>query len=132
MESAEAERDIQVAQYEKTVQTAFREVSDALAQGSSLTTQAEAQASLVRATAKAYELSTQRYERGVDGYLTKLDAQRSHASARQNLVSVLLSRQSNRLTLLKALGGGWNGAPMPGAGHAQVKETGASASAGTN
>ncbi|HEU6435965.1 MAG TPA: efflux transporter outer membrane subunit [Nitratidesulfovibrio sp.] len=132
VESAEAERDIQVAQYEKTVQTAFKEVSDALAQGTSLGTQAEAQASLVRATGKAYELATQRYERGVDGYLAKLDAQRSHASARQNLVSVLLSRQSNRLTLFKALGGGWNGAPMPGAGHAQAKDTVAAASTGAN
>lgn len=132
VESAEADRDIQVAQYEKAVQTAFREVSDALAQGTSLATQAEAQASLVRATGKSYELSTQRYERGVDGYLTKLDAQRSYATARQTLVSVLLSRQSNRLTLFKALGGGWNGEPMPGAGHAEAQETGAAASAGAN
>ncbi len=130
VESAEAERDIQVAQYEKTVQTAFKEVSDALAQGTSLATQAEAQASLVRATGKAYELSTQRYERGVDGYLAKLDAQRSHASARQSLVSVLLSRQTNRLTLFKVLGGGWNGQPMPGTGQALAKDIGASA--GTN
>lgn len=132
VESAEAERDIQVAQYEKTVQTAFKEVSDALAQGTSLATQAEAQASLVRATGKAYALSTQRYERGVDDYLVKLDAQRSHASARQNLVSVLLSRQTNRLTLFKALGGGWNGQPMPGAEQALAKDNGASAFAGTN
>jgi len=86
----------------------------------------------VRATGKSYELSTQRYERGVDGYLTKLDAQRSYASARQTLVSVLLSRQSNRLTLFKALGGGWNGEPMPGVGHAEAKETGAAAAAGAN
>ncbi|MEG6506280.1 efflux transporter outer membrane subunit [Nitratidesulfovibrio sp. 1201_IL3209] len=132
VESAEAERDIQVAQYEKTVQTAFKEVSDALAQGTSLATQAEAQASLVRATGKAYDLSTQRYERGVDGYLSKLDAQRSHATARQTLISVLLSRQSNRLTLFKALGGGWNGEPMPGTGHAQANETGSPAPAAAN
>ncbi len=132
VESAEAERDIQVAQYEKTVQTAFREVSDALAQGTSLTTQAEAQASLVRATGKAYTLSTQRYEHGVDDYLSKLDAQRAHASARQNLVTVRLSQSGNRLTLFKALGGGWNGEPMSGTGQAAVKSVEASASAGTN
>lgn len=132
VESAEAERDIQVAQYEKTVQTAFKEVSDALAQGTSLATQAEAQASLVQATGTAYDLSTRRYERGVDGYLSKLDAQRSHAAARQDLVSVLLSRQSNRLTLFKALGGGWNGESMPGTGHAQANETGSPAPAAAN
>lgn len=132
VESAGAERDIQVARYEKTVQTAFKEVSDALAQGTSLTTQAEAQASLVRATGKAYALSTQRYERGVDDYLSKLDAQRSHATARQNLVSVLLSRQSNRLTLFKALGGGWDGQPMPGPGHAAAEGNGAPTAAAVN
>jgi multidrug efflux system outer membrane protein len=104
---AEADRDIMVAQYEKTVQTAFREVSDTLAQGASLTSQVEAQTSLSKATGKSYELSTLRYEAGVDGYLSKLDAQRSYASARQGLITARLSRQANILTLYKALGGGW-------------------------
>lgn len=116
--SAEADRDIYVAQYEKAVQTAFREVSDALAHGRSLGTQAEAQASLVKATGTGYRVSTRRYESGVAGYLDKLDAQRSHAVARQNLIAMRLAQQSNRLTLFKALGGGWQGEPMPAPEHA--------------
>ncbi len=104
---AEADRDILVAQYEKAVQTAFREVSDCLAQGASLTEQTEAQASLAKAAGTGFELSTLRYEAGVDGYLSKLDAQRTYAVARQSLISVRLARRSNTLTLYKTLGGGW-------------------------
>jgi multidrug efflux system outer membrane protein len=107
VKSSEAQRDIMVATYEKTVQTAFKEVSDALAQGASLAAQVEAQTSLTKATGKSYELSTLRYENGVDSYLTKLDSQRSYASARQGLISTRLSRLTNTLTLYKALGGGW-------------------------
>lgn len=106
---AEADRDIMVAQYEKAVQTAFREVSDCLAQGTSLAEQVAAQSSLAEATGTGYELSTLRYEAGVDGFLSKLDAQRSHATARQGLISARLSRTSNILTLYKTLGGGWGG-----------------------
>jgi multidrug efflux system outer membrane protein len=113
VKSAEADRDIYVAQYEKAVQTAFKEVSDALAQGSSLTAQVEAQTSLTKATGKSYELSTLRYENGVDSYLTKLDSQRAYATARQNLITARLSQQTSRLTLYKALGGGWNGEDEP-------------------
>jgi multidrug efflux system outer membrane protein len=106
---AETDRDILVAQYEKAVQTAFREVSDCLAQGASLAEQVAAQGSLAKATGTAHELSTLRYEAGVDGFLSKLDAQRSYAAARQNLISARLSRAGNTLTLYKALGGGWGG-----------------------
>jgi efflux transporter, outer membrane factor (OMF) lipoprotein, NodT family len=113
VKSAEADRDITVAQYEKSVQTAFKEVSDALSLGSSLTTQVEAQTSLAKATGKSYELSTLRYENGVDSYLSKLDSQRAYATARQNLITTRLSQQTSRLTLYKALGGGWNGEDEP-------------------
>ena len=108
VKASEAERNIMVAQYEKAIQTAFREVSDALAQGASLTAQVEAQTSLTKATGKSYELSTLRYENGVDSYLTKLDSQRSFASSRQNLINARLSKLANTLTLYKALGGGWS------------------------
>jgi len=110
---SKADREVYIAQYEKAVQTAFREVSDTLAQGASLTNQVEAQSSLTKATGKSYELSTLRYENGVDSYLTKLDSQRSYASARQNLITARLSQETNRLTLFKALGGGWNGQDEP-------------------
>ncbi len=109
---AEADRDILVAQYEKAVQTAFREVSDCLAQGHSLNTQVEAQRSLTSATGKSYELSGLRYDAGVDSFLSKLDAQRSYASARQNLITARLSQRTNVLTLYKTLGGGWSAQPQ--------------------
>lgn len=105
---SEAQRDIMVAQYEKTVQTAFKEVSDALALTASLEEQVKAQASLAAASGKSYELSTLRYENGVDSYLTKLDSQRSYADSRQGLIAARLSRLANTLTLYKALGGGWD------------------------
>lgn len=108
VKASEAERDIMVAQYEKTVQTAFREVSDCLAQSAALENQVQAQTSLVKASGKSYELSTLRYESGVDSYLSKLDAQRSYATSRQGLISTRLSRLANTLTLYKALGGGWS------------------------
>jgi len=115
---AETERDIMVAQYEKAVQTAFREVSNNLAQGETLSAQIEAQTSLTAATHKSYELATLRYDSGVDSFLSKLDAQRSDASARQNLINVRVGRQANLLTLYKVLGGGWREQEQ---GHVQVQ-----------
>lgn len=108
VKASEAERDIMLAQYEKAVQTAFREVSDCLAQSASLEGQVAAQTSLVKASGKSYELSTLRYESGVDSYLSKLDAQRSYATSRQGLIATRLSRLANTMTLYKALGGGWS------------------------
>jgi multidrug efflux system outer membrane protein len=111
VKASEADRDIYVAQYEKAVQTAFKEVSDALSSGTSLDAQVNAQESLAKATAKSYELSTLRYENGVDSFITKLDAQRTNASARQDLITVRLSKTANTLTLFKVLGGGWKEEP---------------------
>ena len=108
VEVAEADRSIMLAQYEKAVQTAFREVSDCLAQGTALEEEVKAQGSLAEATSASYELSTLRYEAGVDGYLSKLDAQRTNATARQDLITLRLARSANVLTLYKALGGGWS------------------------
>lgn len=111
-------RDISVAQYEKAIQTAFREVSDALAQRSTLGRQLEAQQSLVNATAESYRLSDARFRRGVDSYLSVLDSQRSLYTAQQNLITTRLSRLTNLVTFYKTLGGGWvetSETPMPGA-----------------
>ena len=104
---AKTERDIDVAQYEKAIQTAFREVSDALAQRSTLGRQLEAQQSLVDATSDSYRLSSERFKRGVDSYLSVLDSQRSLYTAQQNLISTRLSRFTNLVTFYKTLGGGW-------------------------
>ncbi|MBI1262159.1 MAG: AdeC/AdeK/OprM family multidrug efflux complex outer membrane factor [Rhizobiales bacterium] len=106
LDSAKAERDIYIAQYEKAVQSAFREVSDALAGRGTYNSQISAQEALVEATRKSYDLSRMRYERGIDSYLSVLDAQRSLYSAQQNLISVRTERLSNLVTLYKVLGGG--------------------------
>jgi len=103
---AEVDRDIAVAQYEKAIQTAFREVADALAQRGTIDDQLAAQQSLTDATSQSYLLSRARYEKGVDSYLTVLDSQRSLYGAQQNLIGVRLSRLSNLVTLYKVLGGG--------------------------
>jgi multidrug efflux system outer membrane protein len=104
---ATVSRDISVAQYEKAIQTAFREVSDALAQRSTLGRQLDAQQSLVNATAESYRLSDARFRRGVDSYLSVLDSQRSLYTAQQNLITTQLSRLTNLVTFYKTLGGGW-------------------------
>jgi len=104
---ARVSRAIAVAQYEKAIQTAFREVADALALTDTLEHEVEAQQALVGATGRAYELSQQRYKAGRDSYLTVLDSQRSYYSAQQSLIAAKLAQQNNRVTLYKALGGGW-------------------------
>ena len=108
LDSAKAGRDIALAQYEKSIQTAFREVADALAQRGSIGDQLDAQRSLVEASGEALKLSEARFSRGVDSYLEVLDAQRSWYSARQTLIATRLARLSNGVSLYKVLGGGWS------------------------
>jgi multidrug efflux system outer membrane protein len=103
---SEVDRDIAVAQYEKAIQSAFREVADALAQRGTIGEQLTAQRSLTDATSEGYRLSTARYEKGVDNYLTVLDSQRALYAAQQNLINVRLSQLANLVTLYKVLGGG--------------------------
>jgi outer membrane protein, multidrug efflux system len=98
---------VQVAQYEKAIQTAFREVADALAARGTLQEQMEAQRALVASAGASYRLSELRFQNGVDAYLTVLDSQRTLYSAQQGLVSVELTRLENLVSLYKALGGGW-------------------------
>ena len=102
----EVDRDIAVAQYEKAIQSAFREVADALAQRGTIDDQLKAQQSLADATAESYRLSQARYEKGVDSYLAVLDSQRALYGAQQNLIGVRLTRLLNLATLYKVLGGG--------------------------
>lgn len=102
---SEVERDVAVATYEKTIQTAFKETADALAVRATLQERLDAQQALVEATARSYKLSTARYRGGVDSYLDALDSQRSLYTAQQNLISLQLTESSNRVTLYKVLGG---------------------------
>ena len=104
---ARTDRDIALAQYEKSIQSGFREVADALALTLTLERQRQAQEALVAASQRAYDLSQQRYRAGSDSYLTVLDAQRSYYGAQQGLIATRLAQQNNRVTLYKALGGGW-------------------------
>lgn len=106
---AEVTRDQALAQYEKTIQTAFREVADALAERATLDDRLDAQRSLVTATRRALELSDARFRLGADNYLTVLDAQRSLYAAQQGEIALQLAEQVNRVTLYKALGGQWAG-----------------------
>lgn len=105
---SQVDRDIAQAQYEKAIQVAFREVADGLAQRGTLDEQLEAQTALVEASADNHVLSDARYRRGIDSYLNVLDAQRSLYAAQQGLITLRLTKNSNHVTLYKALGGGWN------------------------
>jgi multidrug efflux system outer membrane protein len=106
LQATKLARDTAVAQYEKAIQTAFREVADALVARSTLDEQLAAQQALVTASAAAYRLSDMRYRGGVDSYLSALVAQVSLYSAQQQLQTVRLLRLQNLVTLYKALGGG--------------------------
>ncbi|HOB01930.1 MAG TPA: efflux transporter outer membrane subunit [Casimicrobium huifangae] len=107
LESAKLGRDIAVAQYEKAIQTAFREVADSLAGRDTLLAQYKATQSQVDAAAATFKLSELRYNNGVASYLDLLDAQRSLFTAQQAAVQVRLAHLQNQVTLYKVLGGGW-------------------------
>lgn len=105
---SEVDRDIAQAQYEKAIQTAFREVADSLADRGTLDEQLAAQNALVEASADNKALSDARYQGGIDSYLNVLDAERSLYAAQQELITLRLAKNSNHVTLYKVLGGGWN------------------------
>jgi outer membrane protein, multidrug efflux system len=107
------DKDIAVAQYEKAIQSAFREVADALAARGTLGDQMAAQQSLVDATAQAYRLSNARYQKGIDIYLNVLDAQRSLYAAQQDLIAIRLAKLANQVQLYAVLGGGSDANPPP-------------------
>jgi len=107
LDAAKAQRDISVALYEKSIQTAFREVADALAGRATLSEQLLAQQAQADAEARRFKLSDLRYSNGVASYLDVLDAQRSLFVAQLATVQTQLSRLQNQVTLYKVLGGGW-------------------------
>jgi multidrug efflux system outer membrane protein len=107
LESAKAQRDIYVAQYEKSIQTAFREVADALAGQATYNEQLRAQLAQANAEADRFRLSDLQYRNGVASYLDLLDAQRSLFTAQQQAIQANLLRLQNQVTLYRVLGGGW-------------------------
>ncbi|KRW72670.1 AdeC/AdeK/OprM family multidrug efflux complex outer membrane factor [Stutzerimonas nitrititolerans] len=107
LDYAEVQKDINVAEYEQSIQTAFREVADGLAARGTFEEQLQAQADLTKTTQEYLELAQQRYQEGVDNYLAVLDAQRELFSAQQQLLSDRLLQLNSEVQLYKALGGGW-------------------------
>jgi outer membrane protein, multidrug efflux system len=106
LQATKLARDTAIAQYEKAIQSAFREVGDALSARSTLEEQLGAQEALVADSMQASRLADMRFRGGVDNYLSALDAQRSLYSAQQQLQGVRLMQLQNLVTLYKALGGG--------------------------
>jgi multidrug efflux system outer membrane protein len=106
LDNATAGQKIAAAQYEKAVQTAFREVADELAARGTYTEQANAQTSLVEASGNAYKLASARYQSGTDNYLSVLDSQRALYTAQQSEITVQQERLRNLVKLYKVLGGG--------------------------
>ncbi len=107
LKSAEIGKEIEIARYEKAIQTGFREVADSLAARGGLEERIAATENLVAAQKNRADLATARYEKGVDGYLEVLTATLDLYTVRQTLIQLRLSRAVNSVNLYKALGGGW-------------------------
>lgn len=114
LDVAEVSTKQAVASYEKSIQTAFKEVADTLGAQTDYQQQLQAQQELVKASQTYFKLAEVRYEKGVDSYLTRLDAQRSLFSAKQGLITTRLAQLSNQVALYKAVGGGWQAADSEG------------------
>ena len=95
-----------MADYESAIQSAFKEVADALVTEGTVQEQLKATESLAASTHKTYELAMERYKNGMDSFLQVLDSQRSDFSAQQSLVNVRLARVTSLVTLYKVMGGG--------------------------
>jgi multidrug efflux system outer membrane protein len=113
LDYAEVIKDVRVAEYEKAVQNAFREVSDEFAARSTLDDELNAQRALVEASQQSYDLSYARYKEGIDSFLSVLDAQRALFTAQQRLIEVEQQNFTSLVNLYKSLGGGLVDKPEP-------------------
>jgi multidrug efflux system outer membrane protein len=107
LDYAEIQKEVSVASYEKSIQIAFREVADGLAARGTYGEQLSAQAMLVDNYKAYFQLAQQRYDQGIDSYLTVLDAQRELFASQQQLLNDQLEQIRSEVQLYKALGGGW-------------------------
>jgi len=105
-DATKVDKEIALTQYEKAIQTAFREVADSLAVRGTVEEQLAAQQSLVSALAENYRLSNVRYTKGIDSYLGVLDAHLSLYAAEQGVIAIRLARLANQVRLYAVLGGG--------------------------
>jgi multidrug efflux system outer membrane protein len=103
---ARVDRDIAVARYEQAIQSAFREVADALAQRGTLDERLASQNALTEASQKSFRIHEARYQKGTESYLNALVSQRALYAAQQSLITARLARASNQVTLYQVLGGG--------------------------
>jgi NodT family efflux transporter outer membrane factor (OMF) lipoprotein len=108
LDLANVRRDINVANYERTIQSAFREVADSMAARTTYERQVKAQETLIHDTGETKRLAEMRFQNGVDDYFGVFDAQRQLFAAQQSLVTYKLASLTSRVTLYKALGGGWH------------------------
>jgi multidrug efflux system outer membrane protein len=108
LDAAKITKRIDVANYEKAIQTGFREVADALVEVSSYTVQIDQEAALVTAQQRRYDLATIRYRQGEDTYLNALSAQQDLFSAQQGQIEAQYNKLASQISLYQALGGGWN------------------------
>jgi NodT family efflux transporter outer membrane factor (OMF) lipoprotein len=111
LRSAEVAREVAVAQYERAIQSAFRDVADALAGRATLGDQLQAQSAVAQSESVRLRLTRMRYDAGVSSQLELLDAQRAVFSAQQAEIQTRLQRLLNQVALYRALGGGWADAP---------------------
>lgn len=109
LDVAKLEKQVDIADYESTIQTAFKEVSNALVARTTYVDQVDADTDYVRSAQSYYTLAQARYKAGTDSFLTFLDAQRTLYTAQQQLATDSLAKQSNSVTLYKVLGGGVDG-----------------------
>jgi len=103
---SQVDQQIVLTQYQKAIQSAFREVADALAVKGTINQQVVAQESLVAASKEVYDLAVDRYQKGIDNYLSVLVAQQALYGARQGLVGLRMARIANQVQLYAVLGGG--------------------------
>lgn len=113
LDVAWTEQRIALANYEKAIQTAFRETADALAVRSLIVAQITAQEDRVAAAKRRYDLTRQRFDAGIDAYLEVLLAQQELFGAQQSLIDTRLARLTNLISLYAALGGGCQDSSMP-------------------
>ena len=106
LEFTKAQKLVFIASYELAIQTAFREVADALATRATIEEQLAAQVALVEASTKSFELAQARYKAGVDTFLTTLVSERALYTAKNSLAATQLAALANRVQLYRVLGGG--------------------------
>jgi multidrug efflux system outer membrane protein len=120
LQAVKAAKNIEVASYQKSIQTAFREVADALAVQATVQTQLAANQALVRAEQRTYTLTEARFHSGIDSSLNVFTTQQALYNAQQNFIQTRYSRLFNLINLYQALGGGWQehtAQPQPDQSH---------------